>query len=168
MNHYNVTKYALLFLIGIQSLAIANDETSAPFLSLFTTDHQRNDLDQKRAVYYKQIDPSQPSNIEPVIIQDVVITGMIIRADGTQVVWVNDEIIDNTSSSKNSSVKFQKNQTSITIKDSNQSKKLKPGQVWDKKTNKVIESYSYIPEPITDKKSITNESIEQDQAAQTQ
>lgn len=102
---------------------------------LFTNKQQRAQMDVERTE--KNSDKSLPQ------VSTINISGYVTRSKGESVVWVNDKnTLDNSRLGHikvyQSSVGVNKK---VTVSFDGQVKSLRPGEIWNKETDKVVDSH---------------------------
>jgi hypothetical protein len=147
-------KYFILLLILVGQLAFGQFATAAePIGRLFTSPAERSNLDHLRQTRKLnapvKIDaPDIVLEAAPVLLpREVNLQGYVKRNDGKQgTVWVNDEAMQENSSSKGVQVgRLPEDSNRVPMKLSGNGKRLnlKAGQVYDPETNRVREARNH-------------------------
>jgi hypothetical protein len=144
-------------------------DSELPFDRLFTTPQERKALNSQRRIHgfinptsgqdnadeekkLKQANTYQPH-------ESIKFSGVLIRADGQQQVWINGKLANDQPGFKTKQIIQGDKQHSATIKiplRANQAI-LKPGQVWVPTSKKVGESYLLLNTPKKEALSVTPE-----------
>lgn len=143
----------LVCLIGLASMplqATAEDD----FGRLFSSQAERKKLDilrqnQKLIVVTPQKNmPSEPAVNE--LPEPITLQGYVKRSDGSTTLWVNNKAVqENTTqdnveigrlSKQKSSAKNASDSLNVRVPVNGKSARLKPGQVYDPETNRIVES----------------------------
>jgi hypothetical protein len=173
-----ITNYACLVALLLAFCSVAADDKpqyatqeKQPFSRLFTQADERKRLDERRAAYGfssaednsdKKVEVQQDasSNHVAYVARPLIFSGIIMRADGKQQIWVNgqqqlgvDTLKNNINknllpmSSRNQGYQpanLQKNSSAnlkIPFLTQQQYRLLKPGQVWIPNSKKTTEAY---------------------------
>ncbi len=126
---YLVTIYFIFF----SNISYA-DYDADDLNQLFTNKNQRAQIDAQRSGNYSSTD-KQPA-------QKVKVSGYMTRSDGKSVVWVNSK--NTLEGSRVGGVKVHgssvgKNKK-VTVSVDNKTTRLKPGEVWHKETDKIVDN----------------------------
>ena len=151
---YGLTIFLLsVFLIGFASMplqAAAEDD----FGRLFSSQAERKQLDilrqnQKLIV----VSPQKSTQLEPVAVElpePVTMQGYVKRSDGSTTLWINNKAVqENTTQSdveigrlnkQKNSTKNATDSLNVRIPATGKNVRLKPGQVYEPETNRIVES----------------------------
>ena len=117
---------------------------------LFTTIDQRDYLDNlknKKEIKHNNgdinTDANNQDNTERHDNTEITLSGIIIRSDGTEKIWINGKLISNNNSID---TMLDNNNSAIIHLDNSENnpdtKKLKVGQKWRPNSREILESYS--------------------------
>lgn len=151
---YGLTIFLLsVFLTGFASMplqAVAEDD----FGRLFSSQAERKQLDilrqnQKLIV----VSPQKSTQLEPVAVElpePVTMQGYVKRSDGSTTLWINNKAVqENTTQSDVEIGRLNKQKNSnkngadslnVRIPATGKNVRLKPGQVYEPETNRIVES----------------------------
>ncbi|HEB81229.1 MAG TPA: hypothetical protein ENJ11_00035 [Gammaproteobacteria bacterium] len=122
----------LLLAMLLPTVAVAGDYDEQQLKTLFTDKKERDYIDALR---------SGKSGGKPV--KKVTVEGYVTRSNGKSVVWVNGKstlrgnTVDNIRVNPHSVGRNK----SVIISSDGKSRKLKPGETWDRQTGKVIDGH---------------------------
>lgn len=151
---YGLTIFLLpAFLIGLASMplqAVAEDD----FGRLFSSQAERKQLDilrqnQKLIV----VSPQKNTQLEPAAVElpePVTMQGYVKRSDGSTTLWINNKVVQENTTQSNveigrlnkqkSSTKNGADSLNVRIPATGKNVRLKPGQVYEPETNRIVES----------------------------
>lgn len=144
VNHFRLS----LALCGVLVI-VAGQVSAAQLDRLFSTSAKRAHLDQLRSGGAPQSDGPVVENdaAVPVIKLDpVTLDGIIRRGDGSEVVWVNGQALEQRDASGGIVIRRgadQHHRVRIETTDTRRYATLKPGQTWDRQNRRVMESHQY-------------------------
>lgn len=142
-----------VFLIGLTSLplqaAAEND-----FGRLFSSSAERKKLDTLRKNQKLMVaSPQKNTPLEPVadeLSEPIALQGYVKRSDGSTTLWVNNKAVQENSiqddveigrlSKQNNSAKNGSDSLNVRIPVTGKNVRLKPGQVYEPETNRIVES----------------------------
>ncbi|HMU65744.1 MAG TPA: hypothetical protein PKE57_01285 [Cellvibrionaceae bacterium] len=115
-----------------------------PFARLFNTPDQRQSADRRRARQNTPGAAVTPSAPGPAAAgQPMRLSGVMVRADGEQVLWVNGQLQRQSAASPRFKVLGQQRSDSLRVHMA--ARELKPGQVWRSGSGKAQEAYQVAP-----------------------
>jgi len=124
----------LLFVICSSALYAA-DYDAEDLKKLFTDKKQRAQIDAARSGNLSDGELQQTSKIK--------VSGYVTRSDGKSVVWLNNK--NTLESSGIGDIKVHQSSIGknkqVTISVDGKTKKLRPGETWQKETGKIVENY---------------------------
>ncbi|MEE4660720.1 MAG: hypothetical protein V2J89_09640 [Halieaceae bacterium] len=128
-----------LFVLTLPAVA----QSEYPFDRIFTTPEERRMLDAQRRG--EQVDALPGRSVEVAPESDrVTFSGYLLRADGSQIVWVDGESDVNDESASRAGAEhgaIRPGEGSVEFRARDSRRQLKPGQVWLLDRDEVVEGY---------------------------
>ncbi|HEY9277270.1 MAG TPA: hypothetical protein VIO87_03610 [Methylotenera sp.] len=142
-----------VFLIGLTSLPL-QAAAEGDFGRLFSSSAERKKLDilrQKQKLIV--VSPQQNTRLEPVadeLPEPITLQGYVKRSDGSTTLWINNKAVQENStqddveigqlSKQKNSAKNSSDSLNVRIPVTGKNVRLKPGQVYEPETNRIVES----------------------------
>jgi hypothetical protein len=127
----------LLGMMAISNSAVSRDDVEG-LGNLFTDLEQREKLEEVRhGTYRKEVEKNSR-------VSNVIVDGVMLRSDGTNVIWINGKNTLDRKSVEGVSAypeSADKESFSVPVRIDNKRLKLKPGQVWSEGTGQVRDNY---------------------------